>query len=89
MKTIDCIVVLETERPEGSSIAERRIGFWQRTGFALNNYNYIQPPYGSSKSSVPLFLMTYPKKLSVEEFEKVRKNIHIIIYGLKKPLTKI
>ena len=38
----------------------RRVGFYQRLGFALNAHHYMQPPYTEGGSPVPLLLMTHP-----------------------------
>ena len=54
-------IVLEVDRPN-TRAAKRRIKFYEKQGFKLNKYNYIQPPYNKDKNSVPLVLMTYPKE---------------------------
>ena len=81
-------IVLETERPK-TKIAKRRIGFWQRNGFILNEYDYIQPPYSPEKYPVPMFLMSKPHPLTPEEFESYRTSIHTAVYERKSPLVKI
>ena len=78
-------IILEVERPE-TEIAAKRIKFYEKIGFELNTFDYIQPPYGKDKSPVPMFLMTYPKKISGFEFSSIREKIHIVVYGLQKPL---
>ena len=35
-------VFLEVEEP-GTDLARRRIGFYERAGFCLNDFDYIQP----------------------------------------------
>jgi len=78
-------IVLEVERP-CTEIATKRIKFYQKIGFKLNNFDYIQPPYGKDKNPVPMFLMTYPEKINESEFSSIRKKLHIIVYGLEKPI---
>jgi len=78
-------IVLEVERPE-TNIAIKRIKFYEKIGFKLNDFDYIQPPYGKDKNPVPLFLMTYPKKITESEFSSIREKLHIVVYGLGKPL---
>ncbi len=56
-------VWLETEYP-ANEIKRRRIGFYQRLGFVLNDYHYMQPPYWDGGDPVPLLLMTYPDSVS-------------------------
>lgn len=79
-------IILETERPEANEMAIRRIKFWKRQGLILNNFDYIQPPYGLDKLPVPLYLMTYPNKLKLEELRKIRDNIHKTVY-VTNPIT--
>ncbi|MBU1975243.1 MAG: GNAT family N-acetyltransferase [Nanoarchaeota archaeon] len=78
-------IILEVERPE-TEIATKRIKFYEKIGFKLNDFDYIQPYYGKGKNPVPMFLMTYPKKISESEFSTIREELHIIVYGLEKPL---
>ncbi len=78
-------IVLEVEKPETES-AIKRIKFYEKIGLKLNNFNYIQPPYGKDKNPVPMFLMTYPEKINESEFSSVREKLHSIVYGLEKPL---
>jgi len=47
-------IVLEVERPE-TEIATKRIKFYEKIGFNLNDSDYIQPPYGKDKNPVPCF----------------------------------
>ncbi|MBI4440048.1 GNAT family N-acetyltransferase [Candidatus Woesearchaeota archaeon] len=77
--------VLEVERPE-AEIAIKRIKFYEKIGFRLNTFDYVQPPYGKDKNPVPMFLMTYPGKINEAEFSSIREKLHIVVYGLEKPL---
>lgn len=79
-------IVLEVERPGVNINAKRRIKFYEKLGFKLNTYNYVQPPYDKTKKPVPLFLMTYPREISKSEFVKIRNKIHTTVYGLATPL---
>ena len=81
-------VVLEVEKPE-TEIAARRIEFYKRLGFNLNSYSYIQPAYGKDKNPVPMLLMSYPDKISNNDFPIIRKRLHAQAYGLKEPLIKL
>ncbi|HLC64567.1 MAG TPA: GNAT family N-acetyltransferase [Candidatus Nanoarchaeia archaeon] len=78
-------IVLEVERPE-TEIATKRIKFYEKIGFKLNTFDYIQPPYGKDKNPVPMLLMTYPEKINKSEFSSIREKLHITVYGLEKPL---
>ena len=79
-------IVLEVQKHNVSKNAKRRINFYEKLNFKLNNYDYIQPPYDKDKKPVPLFLMTYPKKISKPEFIKIRNKLHTTVYGLKNTL---
>ncbi len=51
--------VLEVERPsDDTPMAARRIAFYERNGFHLLDYDYIQPPYAPGLPSVPMLLMS-------------------------------
>ena len=78
-------IVLEVERPE-TEIATKRIKFYEKIGFKLNTFDYIQPAYGKDKNQVPMFLMTYPEEINESEFSSIREKLHITVYGLKKPI---
>ena len=78
-------IVLEVERPE-TEIATKRIKFYEKIGFNLNDFDYIQPAYGKEKNPVPMLLMTYPEKITDSEFSTIREKLHIVVYELQKPL---
>lgn len=50
-------VILEVEPPESGEMARRRIDFYRRNGFRLDDLKYIQPPYSPDSSPVELRLM--------------------------------
>ncbi len=77
-------IVLEAERFK-TSVAKRRIQFYQKLGFKLNRQTYVQPPYGKGKKPVPGFLLSYPETITGNDFPKIRDKIYGIAYGLKKP----
>lgn len=81
-------IVLEVEKPE-NEIAVKRIKFYERLGFNLNHFGYLQPSLGEGKNPVPLLLMTYPIKITAAKFSLIREKIHLIAYGLKKPFLKL
>ncbi len=80
--------ILEVEKPN-TAIDMKRIRFYEKLGFALNKFDYIQPSYGKNKKPVQMILMTYPNKKKKNEFSLIMKKIHLEVYGLKKPLLKI
>ncbi|WP_210466108.1 GNAT family N-acetyltransferase [Rufibacter roseolus] len=72
-------MVLEVEPPH-SEIAQRRIRFYERLGFHLNDFEYRQPPYVAGMPWVPLLLMSYPTVLALEEIEKVKIQLYRYVY---------
>ena len=78
-------VVLETERPT-TAVAKRRIAFYKRLGFKLNQHDYLQPAYSPEKNPVPMFLMSYPQTISTARFMNVRRTLHTRVYQRAEPL---
>ncbi len=70
---------LEAEPPE-TELAARRVGFYQRHGFALNAFPYEQPPLERGKNAVRLQIMTHGKALSLQEFTALSQEIKKSVY---------
>lgn len=75
------IICLEVEHPE-SEITRRRVGFYERNGFFLNHYPYVQPPISKGKNPVPLMIMTTDREISQEEFIGIKESIYKIVYNV-------
>ncbi len=75
-------IVLEVEYPT-EELSQRRISFYQRQGFTLWENNYQQPPYKQGDKFIPMYLMVHGSLNAQQDFEKVKKNIHNEVYGLK------
>jgi len=75
-------VILEVEEPI-TEVAQKRISFYERLNFKVNDFNYFQPPYSIEKSSVKMLLMSHPTKINPEAFEKIKDRIHNGVYGYK------
>lgn len=72
-------ICLEVELPE-DELTRRRIGFYERNGFACNEYPYIQPPISKGKSPVPLRIMTYGSVITQETFEEMKEVLYRRVY---------
>lgn len=72
-------VLLEVEHPKDDT-SKRRIRFYQRAGFILNEYPYKHPPYKKGGNYVPLMLMTYPNTIKNEELNIFLEKCHPIIH---------
>lgn len=75
-------ICLEVEPPE-TEMAKRRIGFYQRNGFALCPYPYVQPAISKGRTPVPLQIMSTGGVLDEAEFEMVKKVLYERVYGVK------
>lgn len=60
-------VILEAEAPETEQQI-KRIKFYDRLGFKVNDYPYEQPSYHGGEG-VPLLILSYPEQLNENEFK--------------------
>lgn len=74
-------LLLEVEPPEHPDVmARRRIAFYERCGFSMLDYDYIQPPYGAGLPSVPLRLMCTDSRLDAAA---AAAELHCKVYGCR------
>lgn len=73
------MMCLEVELPE-TELAARRIGFYERNGFFLNHYPYIQPALATGQNEIPLMIMTTGKAVDEEEFLKIKELLYHEVY---------
>lgn len=73
-------IILESDPPELSEIAARRIGWYQRMHFVVNESNYIQPPYSPEKAPVTMKLMSFPQALSSIDFNEFVAVLYSEVY---------
>lgn len=76
-------VCLEVEPPE-SEMPKRRINFYKRNGFFLNDFPYQQPALSKNKKPLKLFLMTSENTVGKDEFEKIKNILYHRVYKLQK-----
>lgn len=74
-------VCLEVEPPVTEQ-ARRRIEFYRRNGFYLNEYPYMQPSISKGTKSVPLMIMTNGGKIDESEFLHVKNELYSKVYRL-------
>lgn len=74
-------VLLEVEPPD-TELAGRRIGFYERLGFHLNHYPYVQPPLQKGQQDLPLHLMSYPQPLTEDEFAACKEILYTKVYKI-------
>lgn len=76
-------IVLEVELPT-TDLARRRIAFYERCGFRLLPFDYVQPPYDLTKSSLPMHVMASSDAFSNEEtFRSMVRHLHSAVYGVR------
>ncbi len=75
----DKTICLEVEPPE-DEFAKRRIGFYERNGFFLNEYPYMQPPISKGKNPIPLMIMSKNDRLCKEKFTEVKSVLYTKVY---------
>ncbi|MET3942126.1 ribosomal protein S18 acetylase RimI-like enzyme [Paenibacillus sp. PvP094] len=88
IKQSDKLVILEVELPE-DELKRRRIGFYTRLGFHLEDYAYVQPALREGQRSFPLQIMSYPDPLTSSEFETVRDILYKEVYGVYDSYTYV
>ena len=76
-------VVLEVEYPE-DDFSIRRIGFYERNNFTMNEHKYVQPPTREGNPFVPLKIMSIPRKITENEFKTLNNDLYNIVYKYKK-----
>lgn len=79
-------ICLEVEPPE-TEIARRRIAFYERSGFSLNPYPYMQPPLSEGKQPVSLQIMTTEGPLGAESFLHIKKELYEKVYDYKEGVS--
>lgn len=78
-----CRICLEVELPE-NDLAKRRIRFYERNGFFLNQYPYVQPSLSKGRSPIPLLIMTSGQPVSEEMFQKIKSTLYEYVYGVSE-----
>lgn len=76
-------VVLEVEIPT-EEMSKRRIGFYERQGFVLDDHIYYQPPYREGEEWLEMRLMTFGEINMEAAFDKVKASIYKNVYQVKE-----
>jgi len=74
-------ICLEVE-PPNDEITTRRVEFYKRNGFFLNEYPYMQPAISKGKRPVPLYIMTYGKKITKMKFNDIKFVLYTNVYKI-------
>ena len=81
--TVHSPIILEAEEPN-DEMSKRRIGFYQRQGFILQETEYLQPPYREGDGFLPLKLMTYGELDMKVHAKEVIAQMYERAYEVKK-----
>lgn len=73
------MICLEVEPPE-DEMSIRRIKFYERNDFFLNEYPYMQPAMSKGKHPIPLLIMTSGAKIEEPIFEEIKNTLYKIVY---------
>lgn len=76
-------IFLEVELPQ-NDVAIRRIEFYKRLGFHLNNFEYFQPPMQKQHDVLPLKVMSYPNSVNYKQFIKFKNMVYDVVYKVNK-----
>lgn len=76
-------VCLEVEPPVTEQ-AVRRIKFYEKHGFTLNNFEYIQPPISRGRNPIPLMIMTSFGLLDYDVFSNIKKTLYRNVYHVNE-----
>ncbi len=74
-------IILEIE-PPCDEITDKRLRFYEKLGFKLNDYEYYQPSMQKNQKQLKLNLMSYPNPLNEDEFEKIKNCLYEKVYNL-------
>lgn len=79
IKEYNHTIVLEVDEPVMES-AFRRIDFYTRLGFNINQQIYYQPPYHQNNKPLKMLLMSFPEKVSKTKFNLIRAKLYMEVY---------
>lgn len=60
----------------------RRAGFYERLGFHCNHFPYLQMPLKDGDEPCPLWVMSYGRTYTEEEFQPYKKEIYENVYNV-------
>lgn len=75
-------IILEIDPPV-DELSARRKNFYERVGFLENGYHHVHPPYHSDKDGHLLMVMSFPDKLSQEDYNNFNLYLRHQVMGLK------
>ena len=80
-------IILEVESPT-NDITKNRVRFYNRLGFQLNDFYYLQPPYREGYDYMELNIMSYPYSITETEFAPFKEIIYKEVYHSSTTSTR-
>lgn len=75
-------IILEIEIPKEEDLNTlRRQAFYTKLGFSVYNKDYLQPPYRSTDSYLPLLLMKYGELNPTITFKEIKQDLYKEVYN--------
>lgn len=80
----------ETDKPvfleiepvtECDPMTKRRAAFYERLGFWINRFPYLQLPLKEGDEPVPLWIMSHGRPVTEAEFTPFKREIYHMVYG--------
>lgn len=68
----DFTILLEIDPPV-DEISKRRLAFYERLGFVMNDYEYVHPSYSKNGKPHPLKVLSLPAPISPDELENFKR----------------
>ncbi len=81
LKGISKPLILEVEA-HNTPQAQRRIKFYERLDFVLNDISYLQPPVHKDDPPVPLTIMSHPDPIPKDKQKQIKSQIFRTVYGV-------
>ncbi len=67
-------------KPPNTDISLRRINFYKRCGFCVNDFQYTQPSYRKGKDGIRLVVLSFGEILPCHT--KTVKELYTVVYGI-------
>lgn len=77
------LIFLEVELPQDKT-SMRRIKFYERLGFYLNDFYYLQPPMQKKHDFLQLKVMSYPRAVDNSEFIEFKNTVYDKVYKVNR-----
>ena len=80
--TLNKPAFIEVERPI-NELTTRRVEFYKRNDFVVNDFDYYQPSYHGADDKVPMRIVSYKKSISKKEYNYFINKIKEHVYNIQ------